>query len=104
MPKDLILTLYRRWNESNKRKIVIERQKLLKTMLTNGLKRLFPNIGHNEHSYLGLAFREGLTEGLSEFREESRMRDEEEGKVRKDIVKRKEVEDELNFEGLLEED
>jgi hypothetical protein len=60
-PKQMLMNLYLRWNESKKRTPLVK-QSLIKSQLTNELKKTFPNIDHNERCYRGIIFREDVVD------------------------------------------
>jgi hypothetical protein len=66
----MILSLYLRWNQLNNRQSLVRRQPLLKSLITNEIKRLCPNVDHSERCYRGIAFRDDLMQGVAIKREE----------------------------------
>lgn len=64
LPKDMILSLYTKWNQLNGRQAPQIKPAALKALITNEIKRLFPMLVHNEKSYRGVAFRKDLMKDL----------------------------------------
>ena len=58
--KSIIMSLYLRWNELRGRIVTSSKAKLVKTKITEELKKLFPRMDHNENKYRGIAFKEDL--------------------------------------------
>jgi len=56
------MNLYYRWNESRGRIIPGDKDKakLIKTKITEELKKLFTRMDHNEHKYRGIAFKQDI--------------------------------------------
>jgi hypothetical protein len=54
------MNLYLRWNELRGRIIPADKAKLIKTKITEELKKLFPRMDHNENKYRGIAFKEDI--------------------------------------------
>lgn len=57
----MLLNLYLRWNQSKQRTPLL-RQSIIKSQLTNELKRTFPNIDHNFRCYRGIIFRKEVVD------------------------------------------
>ena len=53
----MIVKLYLRWNDLSKRIPLVKSGMQIKAMITNELKKNFPNIDHNDKYYRGIAFR-----------------------------------------------
>jgi hypothetical protein len=60
----MILNLYLRWNELINRQLLIRKLSTIKSLLTNEIKRLFPNVDHYEKIYRGIRFRDDLMSDL----------------------------------------
>lgn len=60
-PKEMLVNLYMRWNSSRHRTPLVH-QSLIKSQLTNELKKVFPKIDHNERFYRGVVFRQEVLE------------------------------------------
>lgn len=56
----MLVNLYIKWNQLNNRTPFVSNTTLIKTIITNELKKIFPNADHNEKIYKGIAFRHDL--------------------------------------------